>query len=191
MPSPELPSLVASVLRRIRELQSVADPPDAHSLEFPPLTEDALVAAESQLGFAVAPALRALYEQVGNGGFGPGYGLLGLVGGAVQEDELDALGVLRRYQEPDPRDPRWRWPERLLPVVHMGCAMFLCVDGADERGMVVWFEPNPHEDGAPWEDAFIILGVSFQELMERWAAGDDWSLLMENAWNRQQPDADD
>src|SRR5690242_515603 len=34
--------------------------------------------AEAKLGFAIDPLMRRLYTEVGNGGFGPGYGVLGL-----------------------------------------------------------------------------------------------------------------
>src|SRR5258708_27179168 len=41
--------------------------------EYPPATEEQLLATEEALGFPLPPALRALYLQVANGGFGPGY----------------------------------------------------------------------------------------------------------------------
>ena len=49
--------------------------------EYPPATEEQLLATEKALGFPLPPALRALYLQVANGGFGPGYGIIGAKGG--------------------------------------------------------------------------------------------------------------
>jgi hypothetical protein len=69
----------------------------ACSLDHPPLTGEQLEEAEARLGFAVPPSLRSLYESVGNGGFGPSYGLLGLSGGAKQEDGYDAIEMLEAY----------------------------------------------------------------------------------------------
>lgn len=37
--------------------------------------------AEAKMGLGLPPLLRELYTQVGNGGFGPGYGVFGLEGG--------------------------------------------------------------------------------------------------------------
>ena len=46
-----------------------------------PLSEQAIVAAETRLGFGVPKLLRAIYGEVSNGGFGDSYGFLGLIGG--------------------------------------------------------------------------------------------------------------
>ncbi|HVX10780.1 MAG TPA: hypothetical protein VHC22_06335 [Pirellulales bacterium] len=45
---------------------------------FPPATAAELVAAGHSLGFTLPTALADVYLGVGNGGFGPGYGLIGL-----------------------------------------------------------------------------------------------------------------
>ena len=180
MSEKDLSFLVAKVRARVHELQRDAgDDLDASSLEHPPLDDAEVAAAEQRLGLGLPPALRALYTRLGNGGYGPAYGLLGLSGGAVQEDRLDAIGVYERGREADPDDPHWHWPETLLPVVHLGCAMFLCVDCSDERGMVVWFEPNPHERGQPWDDAFFPLDITFEELMFGWTTGQDLLAVMD------------
>jgi hypothetical protein len=41
----------------------------------PPASVAEVDAAEATLGFAIPPLLRRLYTEVGNGGFGPDYGL--------------------------------------------------------------------------------------------------------------------
>jgi hypothetical protein len=155
----------------------------ACSLEHPPLTGEQLEEAEARLGFAVPPSLRSLYESVGNGGFGPSYGLLGLIGGAKQEDGCDAIEMLEAYQQRDNDDPLWAWPDMLIPVVHLGCAMFFCVDASTSDGMVIWFEPNPHEAGQPWTDSFLPLNLTFEDLMTRWTEGDDVGRIMESTLN--------
>jgi len=48
--------------------------PQKLGFEYPPATEDQLLATEAALGFPLPPLLRALYAQVANGGFGFGYG---------------------------------------------------------------------------------------------------------------------
>jgi SMI1/KNR4 family protein SUKH-1 len=155
---------------------------DAHSRDYPPLTRAAIDAAEARLGFAVPKDVRELYEQIGNGGFGPAYGLLGLAGGALQEEGLDAVGVYERNLASDPDDPLWIWPPKLLPLVHLGCAMFLCVDCGDAGGRVVWFEPNGHEFGQPYTHAFVPTGRSFRDIMLGWAAGEEVTAVLEASW---------
>jgi len=66
------------------------------SLAFPPATEQQLVETEQRLGFSLPPLLRLLYAQIANGGFGPGYGIVGasggfpLMGGVEEEDIVQA-----------------------------------------------------------------------------------------------------
>jgi hypothetical protein len=61
---------------------------------FPPATDLVVEATENELGFKLPPLLSQLYTQVGNGGFGPGYGIFGLEGGyadpiPISPDEVD------------------------------------------------------------------------------------------------------
>src|SRR5216683_6367148 len=49
-----------------------------HQTASPPATGEELAHAEAQLGFELPSFLRRLYLEVGNGSFGPGYGLLPL-----------------------------------------------------------------------------------------------------------------
>jgi hypothetical protein len=50
---------------------------------YAPATPRQLAESERQLGSRLPVVVRQLYTLVANGGFGPGDGLLGLVGGAV------------------------------------------------------------------------------------------------------------
>src|SRR5260221_11519759 len=50
-------------------------------ITFPPASEAQMRKTEQQLGFALPPLLRLLYTHVANGGFGPGYGMIGAIGG--------------------------------------------------------------------------------------------------------------
>jgi hypothetical protein len=80
--------------------------------------------------------------------------------------------MYEEYRMLDPNDSHWSWPERLILVANLGCAMSLCVDAGTIDGAVIWFEPNPHESGEPWNDAFIPLGRNFEEVMRGWANGE-------------------
>lgn len=67
------------------------------TLAFPPATEQQIRRTEQQLGFSLPPLLRLLYTQIANGGFGPGYGIIGAAGGYGGVD-FPYGGIARRYQ---------------------------------------------------------------------------------------------
>jgi hypothetical protein len=130
--------------------------------------------AEQVLGYPLPPFLVRLYREVGNGGFGPDYGLLGIAGGATDDRRHDALAAYEEYRQLDPDDPFWRWPPSLLPIINCGCAMYLCVDCSTPTGRIVWFEPNPHEDGESWDESFVRLPCDVEQLFEAWIEGRHW-----------------
>lgn len=82
----------------------------------PPTTFLVVEASEKELGFKLPPLLSQLFTQVGNGGFGPGYGIYGLEGGyadpiPIPPDEVDQTkgGILTDwyniFRGTDPRMP--------------------------------------------------------------------------------------
>jgi hypothetical protein len=62
--------------------------PRTSRFPYPPAAEDQLQTTEAQLGMPLPGVLRALYATVGNGGFGPAYGLVGAMGGAPSADVM-------------------------------------------------------------------------------------------------------
>jgi hypothetical protein len=137
----------------------------------PALTERATVDAESRLGFGLPAVVRELYTEVANGGFGPGYGLLGLIDGARSDTNRDAVEEYLAFRQPDPEDPGWHWPEQLLPICHWGCAIYSCVDCSDERADLVRFDPNPVD--TDWSIAFAPEGHTILSWLEAWLRGED------------------
>src|SRR5690606_16538036 len=82
---------------------------------YPPASVKKIAAAEAELGFALPTLLREIYLRIGNGGFGPGYGLLGITGGATDDRGRSLEQVYAEFRKtlsglPSP------WPERLLPI---------------------------------------------------------------------------
>src|ERR1700722_8059994 len=70
----------------------------------PPVDASALARAEDRLGFRLPPLVYALYSQVGNGGYGPGYGFIELdhlvsrqVSGREEDDDDDPLDLPPQY----------------------------------------------------------------------------------------------
>jgi len=165
------------LIRRVRSRALSAEPTEsgwATDKSYPPASQKSIAKAEKTIGFNLPPILVCLFCEVGNGGFGPDYGLLGIDGGAGNEDGHDALALYQSFRKPDKSDPFWCWPDNLLPLVHCGCAMFLCVDCATSEGKIVWFEPNPHTFGQSWADSLIPLNCNLEQLMEAWLEGESW-----------------
>jgi hypothetical protein len=172
--------LIGAVKQRAEDPSRATDSADAVPASiFPPADLELIADAERELGFSLPVILKELYLQVGNGGFGPGYGLLGLAGGAKDDTGKSLVDLYASFAAPDPDDPHWRWPSRLLPVAHLGCAMYVCVDCSTSNNRVVWFEPNPHSEGEPWDDSFIPLAPSLTAWLRSWLADED---LIEAAW---------
>lgn len=144
-----------------------------------PVLNDADVAqVKEELGRELSPFLKSLYCTIGNGGFGPAYGLLGLHYGPKNEDGLNAIDLYHSFRAPDPDDPHWIWPEDYIPLVHLGCAMFLCAHISDAEASVIWFEPNPHEYAQPWTDSFFPLRVNLAGLLDAWMNGEEFTDLV-------------
>jgi hypothetical protein len=108
----------------------------------PVLTEAAIRDAEVALGFPIPVPLRRLYAEVGNGGFGPGYGFYGLVGGTERFPGENVVGLYRLFRQGDPEDPLFSWPHGLLPVVDWGCAIRSCVDCSMPSFPIIRHDPN-------------------------------------------------
>jgi len=147
-----------------------------------PAGPEEVASAERELGFRLPSLIRSLYLEIANGGFGPGYGLVGLPGGVPDIDSgKDLISLYSAFRQPDPSDKLWKWPEELLPVANIGCGMYYCLNFRSAAGAITWFEPNPHADGEPWDDAFIPLVDSTEGWFRAWLNGEE---LLEDAWNR-------
>ncbi len=90
---------------------------------YPPTSEEILAKAEANLGFAIPPLLRQIYAHAANGGFGPGYGIIG-----VEEGHASHLGdvLVETYAEikrgADYHDLKWK--EGVLASLVGGAAIF-------------------------------------------------------------------
>jgi hypothetical protein len=141
-----MPSLIHRIATRIADGR-----PNDHPEEWlqgqPPVMPEAVAAAESQLAFRLSDLLRRLYIEVGNGGFGPGFGLIPLSAESLgqnppPEAEFDLLGDYRRLVHRYVGKPGGGWPAGLVPVFYFGCGVFELVDCGDAAGPVVGFDPD-------------------------------------------------
>ena len=153
-----------------------------HGLGFSrkPLDESTVTGVEQQLGLRLPSILRAVYRKVGNGGFGPGYGLLPLVPDGTKPDTETAVGLYETFCGSDPQQPTWEWPRHLLPFCEWGCAVRSCVDCSSSGGSVITFDPNALAPGAAMSSVFARTHASIDAWFQDWIAGVKiWDLMFE------------
>ena len=136
-----------------------------------PLETETLQAVQGRLGIALPATLVEVWTQVGNGGFGPGYGLLGLGPGGFRDDlGRTADQVYEALRTRSDRPPHFRWPAGMFPICHLGCGILHCVDLASEE-MVIW-EPNRWSGRHGFATALYPTGRRLARWFEAWATGD-------------------
>jgi hypothetical protein len=132
---------------------------------------------ERRLGFALPPLMKRIYIEIGNGGFGPAYGLIGLSNGVPDCDGMTAPELYELFRGSSTDEPNWKWPEGLLPVCDWGCAIRSCIDCTDPNFRMRLFDPNVH-DGDDWADSFFEESSSFEAWITAWASGADlWDAM--------------
>lgn len=120
-----------------------------HGFLHPPATVDALADVERRLGHSLPSALRNVYGTLANGGFGPGYGLVGIPEAALcnAEDELAD-------------QPR-------LVLCDWGCGITSRLDV--RTGEILRIDPNLEEADAA---TLPVEASSVEEWLGRWVASD-------------------
>jgi hypothetical protein len=154
----------------------------------PPAIEEQLQATEDLLGFSLPPLLRALYQQVANGAFGPSNGLFGALGGGDKDNILLTEEYFLRRGDNQPIDlftcelspmaeanthglylasweieiPQGYWPDRLLPLIQDGCGLFFFLDIPSDR--VFYSGTYPLR--------LWLVANSLEDFFERWMRGE-------------------
>ncbi|MEU9703544.1 SMI1/KNR4 family protein [Streptomyces sp. NPDC047981] len=133
----------------------------------PTASAEEVASAEAALGFALPPLLARLYREVANGGFGPEYQLLPLVGAG-----RTVLSEYRSERSASAEGETPYWPAGVLPILDWGCGMYAAVDCRSETAAVLLFEPNiMADDGAA---AWFVDAESLAGWLETWLAGTGW-----------------
>ena len=122
----------------------------------PPVTLTDLAHAEALLGFPLPSLLKHLYSEVGNGGFGPGYGLFPLMNEDDSQspwaDSLVATHLMYRALTPEQFAEYWNeqedeyrlrvWPEKLIMICDWGCNIYSCLDCSQPECPVLHLDHN-------------------------------------------------
>jgi hypothetical protein len=126
--------------------------------------------AEVALGFAIPTLLRRLYTEVGNGGFGPKYGLEGVPTVPPIPGTADIVALYERYSGQDPQHPAHVWPRGLVPLISGGCLYMECVDFLHPPHPVVLFDGNDCDLERPVAASLRPVAGSLEERLEVWLA---------------------
>jgi hypothetical protein len=120
----------------------------SESRPFRSLSEEDIGRAEAQLGFMLPAIVRHLFVEVGNGGFGPGYGILPLV---ATDDVPQGRFITEMYQRFCAADARGgkKWSRVALPFNSWGSgilSVLALTEGLQDADPEVYrFEPNMPE----------------------------------------------
>ena len=176
-----MPSSGQDMIRRLQERNADRERATTGGIHprkaVPPVPAKGLQAAERAIGFKLPELIRAIYPGVGNGGFGPEYGIVGTKGGA----KLDGSTLETSYRNMiklEKDNSAWRWPERRLPLANYGCGMWSCVDCEYQKLPMILWDPNNLQsdlDGAEarhnWGNSFWDQERSLKTWLEGWLAG--------------------
>jgi hypothetical protein len=150
--------LIAAISKRAANADTRTDYGNIRPREIgPPATPESIRAVELQFGFSLHPLHRRLLETVGNGGFGPGDGLIGTTGGSL-DVEGRSLSEVRALL----------WPNmniKVVPLCEWGDGIWSCIDVA--TGGVLTMS----------EFGLLNIGRSLRSWFEEWVAG-------ENLWQQ-------
>jgi hypothetical protein len=165
-------TLVAKLRERAsdssRATDEAADMPIGAS---PAVDDESIARAETILGRRLPDLLRDVYRHVGDGGFGPGYGLLRLLPDPRSDDRESVVGLYTAFCSTDPEDAAWSWPVDLIPFCDWGCAIRTCVDCSTPNGAIITFDPNVRDPGEPMSKALAATHPSLESWFADWLAG--------------------
>lgn len=154
--------LIRAMNHRIDNPLRRIDPRLVPPARFPPASPRVVEASEMEMGVRFPELLRMVYQEVGNGGFGPGYGLLGLRHGYSDEGTT----LEGRYAEFTASG----LPAALLPLWDWGCGAWACLDWTDPEWHIV-----TEYDGGPTRTTFTL-----RSWLESWLADVDlWEASFE------------
>jgi hypothetical protein len=138
----------------------------------PPATPAEVSAAEVVLTLAIPELLHRLYTEVGNGGFGPLYGLEGVPTIPRLPGTADIVALYRAYNWGPPAEhPAHVWPHGWVPLIAGGCNYIECVDFLHPPHAVSLFDPDNCDVAKPIVESLRPLAPSLESRLEAWLSG--------------------
>lgn len=157
---------INSIKNRAFSLASRTDMADIAPVELPSVATAAEIAdAEKYMGIAFPELLGTLFTSIANGGFGPGYGLIGLQGGQLDDQGRSITDLYSAFHQDIPV-----LSKAILPCCDWGGGVWSCIDCIDDKDLMVTIS----------EYGVTNTGVPFLEWMQRWASGESlWDSMFE------------
>ena len=148
--------LIQALMRRAEDPQTRTDYSDRSCPDLaPPARVEVVLAAEAIFGFPLHPLHRRLLTEVGNGGFGPGDGLVGLPGGRLDDDGR-SLVDLRHILWTDAQTAGL--PSPVVALCNWGDAVWSCMD--EQSGHVLTLDESGLTDTGQDIFAWLVAWVS-------------------------------
>ncbi len=174
-------SKIESILKRVKERAhaqgGATDLGYSGDVAYPLVTAEEIIRVESDIRYQLPQLLRRMYLEVGNGGFGPGYGLLTLVP-LIPSVDRSAHAIYR--SRTNGANQASRWSRGTFPFNNWGSGILSCLDlEAGNSTPVFRFDPNiPLEVTRKYLDGSRELGAglfkesdSLIEWFESWLDG--------------------
>jgi len=112
---------------------------------YPAVTTADIEITEGRLGVELPPVLKRIYTEIGNGGFGPGYGLLGVRAELGEDSYYETIDDSFDYMVDTANDRGFdRWPDKIIPICNWGCDIYSFLDCTQPEYPVVLFNPDTH-----------------------------------------------
>jgi len=134
-----------------------------------PASPQTIADAEGVVGWPLPPLLRRMYLELGDGGFGPGYGLLPLSTPAPGHRRETIADLWQAAHRTPGHHPWSTFPEPLLPICHWGCGIYSFVDCSSSDAQMWAVDPN----GMP-RDVNVVFhqDKSLPDWLDRWVDGE-------------------
>ncbi|WP_437744454.1 SMI1/KNR4 family protein [Sorangium sp. So ce1504] len=150
-------TLIGAIIRRATDPTTRTDWPDRDTPELAPCaTLEQVERAEQVLKCKLHPLHRRLLQEVGNGGFGPANGIIGLPGGKVDDDGRSVV-ELREQLFADATGAGV--PAQVVPLCDWGSGTWWCVD--EDTGHVLMLD----------ETGLADTQISLHDWMADWVNG--------------------
>lgn len=136
----------------------------------PPASLTDVDAAEAAMGFTFPLLLRRLYTEVGNGHWGPSYGLYRLPCAGVQPDEDDLVGLYLECTSTErlTESPAVEWPTGLVPLIGRGCVDYELCDFLSPANPVWLLSGDSWDLDRPLNQSLNAVASSLVERLEAW-----------------------
>ena len=160
-------SLIERLKERASDPKRFIDVPEAfpHRI-YPPVLPDELARAEQILGFHLPHLLQQVYLKVGNGGFGPGFGLFALNNNGAKHYHMNLVDWYfegLNFKHPD----YLAWPSEFLTICDWGDGITSALKWTDNNVPVFRVHGDRYE-GGPWEAKMTLEAASLHTWLEDW-----------------------